>query len=418
MLSFGKFFERFHGKDSIEINDRIDNEVFGSFIEFINSGVVPSAKGAQKGVIELMRQWDCADWGFYVFRHRCQCNERDGMIERNGNEYMINKLMMITNSKLYAKHYFEDIDLIFTINDEFSDEAFEAFLDMIHEKMLIPSLKLCCEVNQIAKMWNCEGIIVFFDEESNESILSSLLHYQNSFSFDSSYYEERISNEIKAFLKIPSFSKVSLSILTRIFQITDELPYDSSLFQFIKKIRKFHGLAAVAVTSVMKLPKKTSEIEYKTLYSSIFANENDWDQVIQGSDGGLLQKEINLLKTDLLKKEEEIKELKENFKEISKKSIRTYDILSTESTNKVFISNIHIAAYNGNKESIQKLITNGYNTNQLYNQKSLFNGVQMEASTPLHFAVLSGCIETIGILLNNGADINARNALYYSLFIN
>ena len=81
MLSFGKFFERFHGKDSFEINDRIDNEVF----EFVNSGVVPSAKGAQKGVIELMRQWDCADWGYYVFRHRCQCNERDGIILRNGN---------------------------------------------------------------------------------------------------------------------------------------------------------------------------------------------------------------------------------------------------------------------------------------------------------------------------------------------
>ena len=79
---------------------------------------------------------------------------------------MINKLMMITNSKLYAKHYFEDIDLIFTINDEFVDEVFEAFLDKVHEKMLIPSLKLCCEVSQIAKMWNSEGIIVLFDEES------------------------------------------------------------------------------------------------------------------------------------------------------------------------------------------------------------------------------------------------------------
>lgn len=67
-----------------------------------------------------------------------------------------------------------------------------------------------------------------------------------------------------------------------------------------------------------------------------------------------------------------------------------------------------LKAEEGNLEEVQKILADS--------QQSNINAVNRNGSTALSLAAKSGHLNVVDILINNGADVNIKNNVYFLIY--
>jgi len=121
----------------------------------------------------------------------------------------------------------------------------------------------------------CSSICALINERSAESILSLFLLKQEEESFDFSFFEYVIIENLEYYILLSDFGHVCLTILCRVFQKTETVFPISLLQPFFKSCVAFHGYSASVFLSKIKFqPAKC--IEELNQFLSIFS-ENSTD---------------------------------------------------------------------------------------------------------------------------------------------
>ena len=72
-----RFRDDYFTKDRIVLSDSCDFDVFCHFIDFLESGHIPSDRNDQIGVINLLREWESHFGIVDSFRFRLCCQEKE-----------------------------------------------------------------------------------------------------------------------------------------------------------------------------------------------------------------------------------------------------------------------------------------------------------------------------------------------------
>jgi len=151
--------------------------------------------------------------------------------------------------------------MVFDIDLPYSEESFEDFLDMIHNKTSVPSAGDVCDIcNSLScGFLCCESPCQQFDDDSCERVLSVLIRNQKNDHFDLSLYESSVSKKIEKFLSKENFCSVSLPSLCRIFGACNQTFSLSSLKPFFIGCTKRHGIGAKILLHCIQY-KKPSDL--------------------------------------------------------------------------------------------------------------------------------------------------------------
>jgi len=237
------------------LSDSCDFGVFCHFIDFLVSGVIPSDRNDQIGVINLLREWESHFGIVDGFRFRLCCQEKDGIVVYNGEEYKVNIGCLLFHSDIFREFYKDSCGMVFNFNSSYSRESFEVFLDLIHNRISYPSVEKAGDVYDICNCLHCDSLCQLLNDDSSERVLSLLIQDQNDSNIDFSKYERSITQKIETYLKNPSFCLVSLPSLCRIFADSNQTFSLSSLEQFLIGCMKHHGTGAQCILNKIKYQK-------------------------------------------------------------------------------------------------------------------------------------------------------------------
>jgi len=257
LLCLKKYVDNYYEKDRIILSDSCDFRVFCHFIDFLVSGCVPSDRNDQIGVIHLLREWESHFGILDGFRFRLCSHEKDGIVIYNGEKYEVNIGCLLFHSGVFREFYKISSGMVFYLNLSYSQESFEVFLDLIHNRISYPSVEKAGDVYDICNSLHCDSLCHFLNDDSSERVLSLLIQNQNKNDeiIDFSKYERLITQKIDTYLKNPSFCLVSLPSLCRIFASSNQTFSLSSLEPFLIGCMKHHGTGAQCILSKIKYQK-------------------------------------------------------------------------------------------------------------------------------------------------------------------
>jgi len=249
-----KYLDEYSTKESITLSDLCDFGVFCHFIDFLESGHIPSDRNDQIGVINLLREWESHFGIVECFRFRLCCQEKDGIVIYNGDKYEVNIGCLLFHSGVFREFYQNSCGMVFNFDSSYSRESFEVFLDLIHNRISYPSVEKAGDVYDICNCLHCDSLCQLLNDDSSERVLSFLIQNQSD-NIDFSKYERSITQKIDTYLKNPSFCLVSLPSLCRIFARSNQTFSLSSLEQFLIGCMKHHGTGAKILLNNIKYQK-------------------------------------------------------------------------------------------------------------------------------------------------------------------
>jgi len=253
-----KYLHEYSTKERIILSDLCDFDVFCHFIDFLESGVIPSDRNDQIGVINLLREWESHFGILDGFRFRLCCQEKDGIVVYNGDKYYVNIECLFFHSGVFREFYKNSCGMVFNFDSSYSRESFEVFLDLIHNRISYPSVEKAGDVYDICNCLHCDSLCQLLNDDSSERVLSLLIQNQDqnhNDSIDLSKYERSITQKIDIYLKNPSFCLVSLPSLCRIFADSNQTFSVSSLEPFLIGCMKHHGTGAQLLLNKIKYQK-------------------------------------------------------------------------------------------------------------------------------------------------------------------
>jgi len=281
-----KYLDEYSTKDRIVLSDSCDFDVFCHFIDFLVSGCIPRDKNDQIGVINLLREWESNFIIYECFRSRSFCQEKDGIIVYNGDKYEVNIGCLLFHSEVFREFYKNSCGMVFNIslsyskNSEKSKESFEVFLDLIHNRIIYPSVEKAGDVYDICNCLRCDSLCQLLNDDSSERVLSLLIQNQdqdqNDSNIDFSKYERSITQKIDTYLKNPSFCLVSLPSLCRIFADSNQTFSLYSLEPFLIGCMKHHGTGAKTLLNNIKY-QKPSDLSELNRFLQIMSIEDTND---------------------------------------------------------------------------------------------------------------------------------------------
>jgi len=157
-------------------------DVFCHFIDFLESGCIPSDRNDQIGVINLLREWESL-FGILEYFRLC-CQEKDGIVVYNGDNYEVNIGCLLFHSGVFREFYKNSCGMVFNFDSSYSRESFEVFLDLIHNRISYPSVEKAGDVYDI-----CNSLCQVLNDDSSERVLSLLIQNQSDSNIDFSKYE-------------------------------------------------------------------------------------------------------------------------------------------------------------------------------------------------------------------------------------
>jgi len=273
-----RFRDEYMTKDRIVLRDSSDFDVFCHFIDFLVSGVIPSDRNDQIGVINLLREWESHFGIVDGFRFRLCCQEKDGIVVYNGDKYEVNIGCLLFHSVVFREFYKNSCGMVFNFDSSYSRESFEVFLDLIHNRISYPSVEKAGDVYDICNCLHCDSLCQLLNDDSSERVLSLLIQSQdqNDSNIDFSKYERSITQNIETYLKNPSFCLVSLPSLCRIFAHSNQTFSLSSLEQFLIGCMKHHGTGAKILLNNIKY-QKPSDLSELNRFLQIMSIEDTND---------------------------------------------------------------------------------------------------------------------------------------------
>jgi len=304
-----RFRNDFSGHDRIVLSDSCDFEVFCQFIDFLVSGVIPSDRNDQIGVINMLREWESHFGILDSFRFRLCCQEKDGVVVYNGDQYEVNIGCLLFHSGVFREFYRNSCGIVFNFDSSYSRESFEVFLDLIHNRISYPSVEKAGDVYDICNSLHCDSLCQLLNDDSSERVLSLLIQDQDqNDNIDLSKYEQSITQKIETYLKNPSFCLVSLPSLCRIFAASNQTFSLSSLEQFLIGCMKHHGIGAKILLNNIKY-QKPSDLSELNRFLHIMSIEDTNDIYVNTNHVlSSFQNEFTFLR-------EEIKRISEKYEQ-------------------------------------------------------------------------------------------------------
>jgi len=467
-IVLNRYHREFFGKTIVNFQTKSSHKFVQQFFTFLQTGRVPTVFEDQIEVFELLKEWDCHDLIFDSYRFRVQSGTNNYYISHNNVLYPVNIGCFYFHSSAFQDFCHSTPHEIFNIEQKCSAKTIEVFLDLLHCRIHQPEFGDADEVLELSRFLGCSSLCVLINERSAESILSLILRKQEEESFDSSFFEHVIIENLESYLLLSDFGHVCLTILSRIFQKTETVFPISLLQPFFESCVSFHGSNASVFLSKIKFQPANS-IEELNQFLSVFSEKgtNDFfslnsnhlkefskqfeqaqqsicemkelitDFKIEKAEDQKRIEELTKRLTELEKsqqemdrrmkeeeekrhreeqerkkreeeqrkreeqerKEEEEKERKqkEEYQNIGKwKSIKAPD----------FTGDIFEAAKDGKLTSVIYLLANG---TQIQAKDSSNDEWHYIGFSPLHYASQKGHISIVEYLVNQKADINAKD---------
>jgi len=411
-----RYLDDHSGKDRIILSDSCDFDVFCQFVDFLVSGCIPSDRNDQIGVINLLREWESHFGIVDSFCSRLYCQEKDGIVVYNGEEYEVNIGCLFFHSGVFREFYKNSCGMVFNFDSSYSRESFEVFLDLIHNRISYPSVEKAGDVYDICNCLHCDSLCQLLNDDSSERVLSLLIQNESN-NIDFSKYERSITQKIETYLKNSSFCLVSLPSLCRIFAHSNQTFSLSSLEQFLIGCMKHHGTCAKILLNNIKYqtPSDLSELNRFLQIMSIENTDDIYDNTNEVFS--LFQREfnemrslserniliINEMNSRLENQDKVIQDLKseiDSAKLIIGKQfnmIQEKESVLSEKTMLIQARDVTIA---DNNKYIQD------KDNQLTQIKSLYHGVEYPFNSDLFSGILDGLSKKLGRNLAGSSDVD------------
>jgi len=210
---------------------------------------------------------------FVVFKH-----ENEDFILQN-EQIVLNR---------YHREYFGETIVDFKTKS--NHEIVQQFFTFLQTGKVPTVLEDQIEVFELLKEWDCHDNKIasyrfliqsgtnndLINERSAESILSLILRKQEEESFDFSFFEHIIIENLESYLLLSDFGHICLTILSRIFQKTESVFPISLLQPFFESCVAFHGSNAFAFLANIKFQPANS-IEELYQFLSVFSDNSTYD---------------------------------------------------------------------------------------------------------------------------------------------
>ena len=445
-IVLNRYYLEFNGEKVVDFITKLNHRHVRMFFEFLQQGTIPDLFEDQVQVFQLFKEWDCHFTVFLSFRFLIQSQPKNGLIIHQNINYPVNFGCFYFHSSVFQEFLANNPHGVFVINHDCSAKSILVFLDFLHCLIKQPELRDAGEVLELCSFLGCSSLIALINENSPDLILSNVLRKQHEDSFDFSFYENTIVNNLEIFLSLNCFGQVCIPFLVRIFQKSHTVFPISLLLPFLQNCVSFHGAKASILLSMIRF-QPGNDLEDLTQFQLVFSdNESDdffcinknhlnklserYEQAqqiicemkrkeaedkkrIEELTKRLFEFEKHQHEIDKIKSEEEeqgIQEEQERKKKEERKIQEEYERIDNWKLIKApdFEENIFIAAANGKITSIVYLLANGTNVNEKYQKDENYDGLGMKNSTPLHFSSRYGQLSVTEYLVNQGADKNAH----------
>ena len=322
-----KYLDEYTTKERIVLSDSCDFDVFCRFIDFLVLGCIPSDRNDQIGVINLLREWESHFGILDGFRFRLCCQEKDGIVVYNGEDYEVNIGCLLFHSEVFREFYKNSCGMVFNFDSSYSRESFEVFLDLIHNRISYPSVEKAGDVYDICNCLHCDSLCQLLNDDSSERVLSLLIQNQSD-SIEISKYERSITQNIETYLMNPSFCLVSIPSLCRIFAASNQTFSLSSLEPFLVGCLKHHGFGSKMLLNNIKY-QKPSDITELNRFLQIMSVE-DTNDIYDNTNNALasFQRKFETLRDENSQLSEIIQQTVAEMKRISQKYEQTVNDMS------------------------------------------------------------------------------------------
>jgi len=448
--------KRYHQQNVNEsVIDFVTNEkheYVQMFFSFLKNGDVPLYIGDQIPVFQILKEWGGHFSLFDSFRHRIDSKSMNGIIMHQNQSFDINKGSFCFNSSVFQEFYVHNPYGVFCVDHPCSRASFVAFLDLIHNRIILPELEDTDEVLELCRLFGCSSLCALLNEKSPEAILSYVLRKQQDDCFDFEYYEQLIRDNIESYLQLADFGKLCIPSLCHIFQKSKKVFRISQLRSFFEQCAKYHGYKALIILNMLQFPT-ADNIEELSDFLGVFSDVNngtflsqynfvlkdflnqfnnmrnlnlDKDQRIDSLEKEqyelilqlrkkeiedeqvvlCLMGQIETLSNQLLKMEQEAIR-----KEESRKEMEEYERIGKWKSIKApdFVEDIFEAAKIGKLSSIVYLLNNGISVE--FQDPS---GIDWHNSnwTALHYSSRYGHLDIVEYLISQGANVNAKSKFF------
>jgi len=380
---------------------------YKDFFLFLQKGEVPNDQIRQKIVFNLLVEWEFHFTHIDSFLWRI--SEIKIPIKFNQKAYEVNFSRFLIHSPVFRDLYLINPSggLEFRFNTD--EDSFIEFLDVVHGVKYPHEIDKSYEVYKICEFFGCDSLCNLFDVK--KIILKDIIN-----GFDLPVFEKYMSENLKKFLNEPEFASLPLPILIRLFQQNTEVFSFSDLIVFFDKYYHLHPTIFPVLFKHIHLKIQSSE------------EIDEFGQAMSPCLPGIgiiysnFQKRIEELNQKMKRKEAEdqkrIEELNQQMEKLKNKYIeakRREELVgivnekwkSTKAPD--FEENIFEAAAKGKLTSLIYLLANGTNVDEKYQKDKYDEWGGMKNSTPLHFSSIYGHLSVVEYLVNQKADISAKD---------
>jgi len=159
-------------------------------------------------VFELLKEWDCHDLIFVSYRFLIQSGTNNSYISHNNVLYPVNIGCFYFHSSAFQDFCHCNPHEIFNIEPKCSSRTIEVFLDLLHCRIRQPELRDLDEVLELCRFLGCSSLCTLINERSANSIISLILRKQEEESFDFSFFEHVIIENLESYLLLADFGHV------------------------------------------------------------------------------------------------------------------------------------------------------------------------------------------------------------------
>jgi len=270
-----RYYQEFNGEREVQFKTKFSHKYVKMFFEFLQLGTVPEHFEDQIQVFQLLKEWDCHIIAFDSLRFRIVSQKKNFLISHLNQLYPVNNGCLYFHSSRYQEFCLSNPHEIFHIDHECAPKAIEIFLDLLHCRIIQPELGYVDEVLELSRYLGCSSLIALINWRSPESILSLILRKQHEESFDFSFCEQVIIEDLESYLLLSDFGHVCLPLLCRIFQKSKSVFSISLLRPFFESCVAFHGSKASVLLSLIRFQPADSIDELNKFISVFSINHSD-----------------------------------------------------------------------------------------------------------------------------------------------
>jgi len=280
------------------------------------------------------------------------------------------------------------------------EDSFIEFRDVVHGVKYVHEIDKSYEVYKICQFFGCDSLCNLFDVK--KMILKDIIN-----GLDLLIFEKYMSENLKDFLNETEFASLPLPILIRLFQQNKEAFSFSDLRVFFDKYYHLHPTIFPVLFNHIHLKIQSAE------------EIDEFGQAMSPCLPGM-----SIISSNFQKRIEELnqqmEELKNKFTEEENRREVFEGIVngkwkSTKAPD--FEGNIFEAAAKGKLTSLIYLLANGTNMDEKYQKNEYDEWGGMKNSTPLHFSSRYGHLSVVEYLVNQKADINAKDISVEFLYL-